>query len=216
VLATHECHPLRDTHYSLNSSTAPVPLIPRRLAPLPGSRRLSTLIAPHVDPTSSGVILTRASPPTTPDSSDSASTPVRVLPQTSPSAIEAKLSSTASLLLAPHSSPSESASQPVPPRVSATRSAFLPFVHLNTRLQPCQDRFQRRHPFCTLRESGHHIAVRSIRVTCPCPRCCCARANEFHVVITQEKVGRAFKSRHSKRSPHLPEAPRLLSLIQLA
>jgi len=116
VLATHECHPLRDTHYSLNSSTAPLPLIPRRLAPLSGSRRLSTLIAPHVDPPSSGVILTRASPPTTPDSSGFASTPVRVLPQTPPSAIEAKLSSTASLPLAPHSSPSESASQPVPPR----------------------------------------------------------------------------------------------------
>jgi hypothetical protein len=77
--------------------------------------------------------------------------------------------------------------------VSATRSAFLPFVHLNTRLQPYQDRFQRRHPFCTLRESGRHIAVRSIRVTCPCPRCCCARANEFYVAITQEWSGEPLK-----------------------
>ncbi len=116
VLATHECHPLRDTHYSRNSSTAPLPLIPRRLAPLPGSRRLSTLIAPHVDPPSSGVILTRASPPTTPDPSDSASTLVRVLPPTPTSATEAEHSSTPSLPSTPHSSTSESVSQPVPPR----------------------------------------------------------------------------------------------------
>jgi hypothetical protein len=43
------------------TSTAPLPLIPRQHSPLLGSRRLSTLI----DPPSSGMILTRASLPTT-------------------------------------------------------------------------------------------------------------------------------------------------------
>src|SRR5216683_3852283 len=115
----HDLHRLGNTHYSRNSPTVPLPLIPRRLAPLPGSRRLSTLIAPHVDPSSSGVILTRASPPTTPDPSDSASTLVHILPPTPPIAAEAELSSAASLSSGPHSSPSESVSQPraVPPRL---------------------------------------------------------------------------------------------------
>src|SRR5216683_2439304 len=112
----HDLHRLGNTHYSRNSPTVPLPLIPRRLAPLPGSRRLSTLIAPHVDPPSSGVILTRASPPTTPDPSDSASTLVRVLPPTPTSATEAEHSSTPSLPSTHHSSTSESVSQPVPPR----------------------------------------------------------------------------------------------------
>jgi hypothetical protein len=79
------------------------------------SRRLSTVI-PHVDPPSSGVILIRANPPTTFGTPDSVSIPVCVLPPTPPSAAKVKLSSTASLPSTPHSSPSESASQPAPPR----------------------------------------------------------------------------------------------------
>jgi hypothetical protein len=62
------------------------------------------------------MILTHASPPTTPDPSDSASTLARVLPPAPTSATEAEPSSTASSPSTPRSSPSESVSQPVPPR----------------------------------------------------------------------------------------------------
>ena len=111
VLATHECHPSRDIHYSRNSSTAPLPLVPRRLTSLPSSRLISPIVTTHVDPPSSGVIFARASPPTTPDPSNSVSTSVHILPPTPPSATKEGVSAPA-----PLSSQSELVSQPIPPR----------------------------------------------------------------------------------------------------
>ena len=109
VLATHNCHPSRDIRYSGNSSTAPLPLVPRRLTSLPNSRRISPVVTTHVDPPSSGVIFTRASPPTTPDPSNSVSTSVHVLPPSPPSVTKEGPS-------APLSSQSDLVSQPIPPR----------------------------------------------------------------------------------------------------
>lgn len=117
VLATHEYFPSRDIHYSRNSSTAPLPLIPRRSPSLPSSHHVSPVVAPHVDTPPSGVIFTRASPPTTPDSSLSVSTSVCVFPPTPPSATQAESSSTTTPASSvPHSSQSGWVTQPIPPR----------------------------------------------------------------------------------------------------
>ncbi|KAI9508814.1 putative phosphatase regulatory subunit-domain-containing protein [Russula earlei] len=119
LLATHNYPSPRNIHYLGNSSTAPLPLTPRRLASANSTRNVHPLIeppSPH-----SGVIFTRASPPTTPDSSNSASAPVHVLPPTPPSATQARPSSTVSFPLASPASPSEWANQPLPPRRFRTR-----------------------------------------------------------------------------------------------
>ncbi|KAH9961113.1 putative phosphatase regulatory subunit-domain-containing protein [Russula dissimulans] len=113
VLATHECPPSRDIHYSGNSSTAPLPLIPRRHASGTSSRHVSPLVAPLIEPSHSGVIFTRATPPSTPDPSNSASAPVHVRP---PSEAQAPSSSTVSFPLGPDAFPSESINYPTPLR----------------------------------------------------------------------------------------------------
>ena len=100
--------PSRDIHHSRNSSTAPLPLIPRRHASAFSSRRLSPLI----DPPATGVIFTHASPPMTP-ASDSTSAPVHVLPPTPPGETKAGQSSTISFPLAPPS-PLEPINQSIP------------------------------------------------------------------------------------------------------
>ena len=102
--------PSRDIRHSRNSSTAPLPLIPRRHASASSSRRLSPLI----DPPATGVIFTHASPPTTP-ASDSTSAPVHVLPPTPPGETKAGRSSTISFPLVPPS-PLEQINQPIPHR----------------------------------------------------------------------------------------------------
>jgi hypothetical protein len=80
VLTTHEFSLPRDTSYSRNNSAAPLPLIPRRPASVPNSRRASPLLAPHANSPPAGVIFTRASPPTTPAPSNP--TEVHVQPPT--------------------------------------------------------------------------------------------------------------------------------------
>ena len=110
IVATSECPPSLDVHFSRNSSTAPLPLIPRRHASAPNHHRVS----PHIDPPRSGVLFTHASPPTTPASSDT-SAPVHVLPPTPPSTIKAGQSSTISFPLA-SPSPLEPVSLAIPPR----------------------------------------------------------------------------------------------------
>jgi hypothetical protein len=111
MVTTPEYPPSRDIHYSHNSSTAPLPLIPRRHASAFSSRRLSPLI----DPPATGVIFTHASPPMTPASSDPTSAPVHVLPPTPPGETNAGQSSTISFPLAP-SSPLEPVNQSIPQR----------------------------------------------------------------------------------------------------
>ena len=103
VLTTHEF-----TSYSRNNSAAPLPLIPRRPASVPNSRRASPLVAPHVNSPPTGVIFTRASPPATPASSNP--TEVHVQPPTPLDAFKADAS--------PHVFPSSdtSASQSALPR----------------------------------------------------------------------------------------------------
>jgi carbohydrate/starch-binding protein with CBM21 domain len=111
IVTTPEYHPSRDIHYSRNSSTAPLPLIPRRHASASGSHRVS----PLMDSPAIGVIFTHASPPTTPATSASTSAPVHVHPPTPPSETEAGQSSTISFPLAT-SSPSEPVNQSIPQR----------------------------------------------------------------------------------------------------
>ena len=111
VLATHE-HPSRDIPYSRNFSTAPLPLIPRR----PTSTHNALHVSPLVMSPPSGVIFTRASPPTTPAPSNPTSAPVLVQPPTPPNATKGESSSQVPFPLAARSSPLESVSQPVPPR----------------------------------------------------------------------------------------------------
>ncbi|KAF8496754.1 putative phosphatase regulatory subunit-domain-containing protein [Russula emetica] len=111
IVTTPECPPSRDIHYSRNSSTAALPLIPRRHASASSSRRLSPLIDPPV----TGVIFTHASPPMTPASPSSTSAPVHVLPPTPPGETKAGQSSTISFPLAP-SSPLEPVNQSIPQR----------------------------------------------------------------------------------------------------
>jgi hypothetical protein len=191
VLASHQCHPLPDTHYSRNSSTAPLPLIPGRLVPLPGSRRLSTLTAPHVYPPSSGVILTRASPPTTPDPSASTSTLVRVLPPASTSATETKPSPTTSLT--PHSSPSEPASQPVHPLEQSTPTPVQPDFRDDIPFTPLPDRV----PLSYCR------AVYPSRMSMPLVLPSHERSPyRYH----PGKSRASLSSRHAKQSPRLPGA----------
>jgi Carbohydrate/starch-binding module (family 21) len=110
IVTVPECPPSRDIHYSRNSSTAPLPLIPRRHASAPGSRRLS----PHIDPPATGVIFTHASPPMTPVASDSTSAPVQVSHSTLPGETKARQSSTISFPSAP--SPLEPVNQSIPQR----------------------------------------------------------------------------------------------------
>ncbi|KAI0285225.1 putative phosphatase regulatory subunit-domain-containing protein [Russula brevipes] len=115
VLATHEFPPSRDVHYSRNSSTAPLPLIPRRLASHPSAHRVPSRVVPPVDPLPSGVIFTRASPPTTPDPSIP---PVHALTPSPPSPAKAGLSSTITFPLSPQPPPSRSVVQSIPQRRS--------------------------------------------------------------------------------------------------
>ena len=190
----HDLHRLGNTHYSRNSPTVPLPLIPRRLAPLPDSRRLSTLIAPHVDPSSSGMIFTRASPPTTPDSASThlpqSIFSVRPLQsQTRQNSAQRPLCHQAPA----HHRPIRSANLFL--HGVSVASAFLPSVHLNS-----------GHPTCTLTESRCHIIAQFLRVACPYPRCCC-RTNEVHVAITQEKSSELLKSSLKAKRPHT--CPRL-------
>jgi len=116
VLATHECPPSRDIPYSSNSSTAPLPLIPRRLSSGTSSRHVSPLVAPLIEPPHSGVIFTRASPPATPDPSNSAFAPVNLHTPTPPSATKALSSSIVSFPLGLDTLPSETINHPPPPR----------------------------------------------------------------------------------------------------
>jgi hypothetical protein len=189
----HDLHRLGNTHYSRNSPTVPLPLIPRRLAPLPDSRRLSTLIAPHVDPSSSGMIFTRASPPTTPDSASThlpqSIFSVRPLQsQTRQNSAQRPLCHQAPA----HHRPIRSANLFL--HGVSVASAFLPSVHLNS-----------GHPTCTLTESRCHIIAQFLRVACPYPRCCC-RTNEVHVAITRNKSSEPLKSSlRAKRTPSRPE-----------
>jgi hypothetical protein len=111
IVTTPECPPSRDIHYSRNSSTAPLPLIPRRHASASSSRRLSPLI----DPPATGVIFTHASPPMTPASADTTSVPVHVLPPTPIGETNAGQCSTILFPLAP-SSPLEPVTQSIPQR----------------------------------------------------------------------------------------------------
>jgi hypothetical protein len=195
----HDLHRPGNTHYSHNFPTVPLPLIPRRLAPLPGFRRISTLITPRVDPSSSGVNLTRASPPTTPDPSDSASTPVRILlpPPPLPLQSQPRQNSAQRPLChqAPaHHRPIRSASPGLFLHGVSVASAFLPSVHLNS-----------GHPTCTPTESRCHIIAQFLRVACPYPRCCC-RMNEVHVAITRKKSSEPLKSSlRAKRTPSRPD-----------
>jgi hypothetical protein len=91
VLTTHEFSLSRDTSYSRNNSAAPLPLIPRRPASVPNSRRASPLVAPNANSPPAGVIFTRASPPTTPAPSNP--TEVYVQPPTPLDTIEAEANS---------------------------------------------------------------------------------------------------------------------------
>ncbi|KAI0303332.1 putative phosphatase regulatory subunit-domain-containing protein [Multifurca ochricompacta] len=116
VLATHECPPSRDIHYSRNSSTAPLPLVPRRFSLAPSSRRVSPFVAPLTDSPPAGVIFTRASPPTTPMSSSTTSAAVHVHLPTPSDLIKSGTSSTVPPTLVTRPSPSESVTQPVLPR----------------------------------------------------------------------------------------------------
>ena len=111
IVTTPECPPSLDIHYSRNSSTAPLPLIPRRHASASSSRRLSPLI----NPPATGVIFTHASPPMTPASSDSTSAPIHVLPATPPGETKTGRSSTISFPLVP-SSTLEPVNQSIPQR----------------------------------------------------------------------------------------------------
>ncbi|KAF8264250.1 putative phosphatase regulatory subunit-domain-containing protein [Lactarius quietus] len=108
VLTTHGSSLSRDTSYSRNNSAAPLPLIPRRPASVPNSRRASPLVAPHGDSPPSGVIFTRASPPTTPAPSNP--TEVHVQPPSPFDTMKAKASHTVS------SSSLTSTTQPALPR----------------------------------------------------------------------------------------------------
>lgn len=90
VLTTHEFSSSRDTSYSRNNSAAPLPLIPRRPASVPNSRRASPIVAPHANSSPTGVIFTRASPPTTPAPSNP--TEVHVQPPTPLDTIKAEAS----------------------------------------------------------------------------------------------------------------------------
>jgi hypothetical protein len=108
IVTTPEYPPSRDSHHSRNSSTAPLPLIPRRHASAFSSRRLS----PLTDPPATGVIFTHASPPITPAPSDST---FHVLPPTPPGENEARQSSTILFPLTPPS-PLEPVNQPIPQR----------------------------------------------------------------------------------------------------
>ena len=111
IVTTPECPPSQGIYYSRNSSTAPLPLIPRRHASAFSSRHLS----PHIDPPATGVIFTQASPPMTPASFDSTSAPVHVLPPTPPGETKTGQSSTISFPLAP-SSPLEPFNQSISQR----------------------------------------------------------------------------------------------------
>ena len=92
VLTTHECSLSRDTSCLRNNSAAPLPLIPRRPSSIPNTRRASPLVVPHADSPPAGVIFTRASPPTTPASSNP--TEVHIQPPTPLNATRAEVSST--------------------------------------------------------------------------------------------------------------------------
>jgi hypothetical protein len=91
VLTTHGCSLSRDISYSRNNSAAPLPLIPRRPASVPNSRRAT----PHVDSPPAGVIFTRASPPTTPGPSNL--TEVHIQPPSPLNPIQAEVSSSSSV-----------------------------------------------------------------------------------------------------------------------
>jgi hypothetical protein len=205
ALLCHDLQHVSNTHYSRNSSTAPLPLIPRRLAPLPGSRRLSTLIAPHVDPPSSGVILTRARPPTTPDLSDSVSTLVGVLLPTPTSATEAEPSSTTSLPSTPHSSPSESVSQAVPPR--RVCGQHFPAVCSPEQSTPTPAKADLRDdtPF-TPRQSPAVISSRNLSEPHVHPLAAVAVARSERMPLFPRKQSGEPPSRPSRRSAHLAEA----------
>ena len=126
----------------------------------------------NFDPPSSGVILIRANLSIIFGSPDCVSTPVCVLTPTLPSATKVKLSSTTSLPAAPHSSPSESASQPVPPR--RVRDQRFPAVRPPEQLipTPAKANFRDDTPCTPLPDRvPPSYCPAFIRVTCPCPRC---------------------------------------------
>ena len=188
ALLCHDLHHVSNTHYSCNTPTAPLPLIPRRLAPLPGPRRLSTLIAPHVDPPSFGVILTRASPPTTPDPSDTVSTLVRVLPPT------------------PHSSPSESVSQPVPPR--RAHDQRFPAVRPLQQSTPTPVKADSRDdtPFAPRPDRVPLSYCHAIHPSCMSMPLLLPSHERSSCRYHPGKSRASLSSRHSKRGPHLPQA----------
>jgi hypothetical protein len=151
------------------------------------------------------MILTRASPPTIPDPSDSPSTLVRVLPPTPTSATEAEPSSTTSLPSTPHSSPSESVSQPVPPR--RVRGQRFPAVRPPEQSTPTPAKadleatphlHHDRVPLSFCRAIyPSHISMPSLL----------PRSNDLSPCrYYPEKVRANLSSRPSRRSAH-PEAP---------
>jgi len=152
------------------------------------------------------MILTRASPPTTPDPSDSASTLVRVLPPTPTSATEAEPSLTASLPSTPDSSPSESVSQPVPPwRVRGQRFPAIRPPEQSTPT-PAKADFRDDTPFAPRPDRvplSYCRAIDPSRMSVPL----LLSSHEESPCRSHPGKSRAtLSSRHSKRSPHLPEA----------
>jgi len=145
-------------------------------------------------------------PVTTPDPSDSASTPVPVVPHpTPPNATKVELSSTASLPSAPraHSSPSESFSYRISPR--HVRDQPFPAIRPPEQSTPTPAKagFRDGTPF-TPRQSP--VATLSRNLSEPYAHALAAAVVARTAWILRK--GRAsLSSRQSKRSIPLPEVP---------
>jgi hypothetical protein len=145
-------------------------------------------------------------PVTTPDPSDSASTPVPVVSHpTPPNATKIEPSSTAYLPSAPHSSPCESFNYRISPR--HVRGQHFPAIRPPEQSTPTPAK-------PGFRESPHlHLD----RVPLPLPPCCAICLGPYAHALAAAAVARTvsllrkgrvgLSSRQSKRSTHLPVPP---------